>query len=166
MNAASIGQLDRLVFAFFLLTYQIVQAAATWQVPGDGWALMAMGEEQPRPTFFLNLNDEQTPLQQGDELLTVEGLSVKEILARQFRFFEMRAPDWTEGTVLRYTVRRGGQAGARRATAPVSLGQMLVATLRVLPGQTLIQHLSSFFFFGVGLAVFLLARATAPPTRS
>ena len=152
------GSWIALVFALFLLTYQIVQAAATWQVPGDGWIVDGqLNADPPRATFYLNLNDEPTALRHGDELLTVEGLSLKDILTRQFRFFELRAPDWSEGTVLHYTVRRDGQelalAVPQHLFAP---GQLLVATLRVLPGPTLVQLLSSLFFFGVGLAVFLL----------
>jgi hypothetical protein len=152
------GSWIALVFALFLLTYQIVQAAATWQVPGDGWIVDGeLNADPPRATFYLSLNDEPTALRQGDELLTVEGLSLKDILTRQFRFFELRAPDWSEGTVLHYTVRRDGQELALAVPQHLfSPGQLLMATLRVLPGPTLVQLLSSLFFFGVGLAVFLL----------
>ncbi|MBI5565021.1 MAG: hypothetical protein HY870_09005 [Chloroflexi bacterium] len=152
------GSWIALAFALLLLAYTVLQAVSTWQVPGDGWELNGeLRADPPRATFFLSYNDGPTPLQQGDELLSVEGLSLKEILARQFNFFEMHAPDWTEGTVLHYRVRRDGQELALDVPQHLlSPGQLLVATLRVLPGPTLVQLLSSLFFFCVGLAVFLL----------
>ena len=147
-----------LAFALFLLAYNLFQAVLLSQVPGDGWDLNDVpGADPPRAAFFLNFNDGPTPLRQGDELLTVEGLPLKEIQARQFRFFELRTPDWDEGTVLHYTVRRDGQELALDVPQHLfSPGQLLAATLRVLPGPTLVQILSSLFFFSVGLAVFLL----------
>ena len=58
---------------------------------------------------------------------------------------------------MHYTVRRDGQELALDVPQHLfSPGQLLVATLRVLPGPTLVQLLSSLFFFSVGLAVFLL----------
>ena len=152
------GSWIALAFALCLLAYNLLQAVLIWQVPGDGWLVNGeLNADPPRATFYLSLNAEPAALRQGDELLTVEGLSLKDILARQFRFFELRAPAWTEGTVLRYTVRRDGQELALDVPQHrLSPGQLLVATLRVLPGPTLVQLLSSLFFFSVGLAVFLL----------
>jgi hypothetical protein len=152
------GSWIALALALFLLTYAFLQAVSVWQVPGDGWLMNGeLRAEPPRATFYLSLSDGPTPLWQGDELLTVEGLSLKEILARQFRFFELRAPAWIDGTVLRYTVRRDGQELALDVPQHLfSPGQLLVATVRALPGPTTVQLLSSLFFFIVGLAVFLL----------
>jgi hypothetical protein len=152
------GSWIALAFALLLLAYNLFQAVLIWQVPGDGWLVNdELNADPPRVTFYLSLNDRLTALRQGDELLTVEGLPLKDILARQFRFFELRAPAWTEGTVLHYTVRRDGQALALDVPQHLlSPGQLLVATLRVLPGPTLVQLLSSLFFFSVGLVVFLL----------
>jgi hypothetical protein len=152
------GSWIALVLALCLLAYGLIQAVLIWQVPGDGWDLNEVpGADPSRAAFFLNFNDAPTPLRQGDELLTVEGLSWKEIQARQFRFFELRAPAWTEGTILHYTVRRDGQELALAVLQHLfSPGQLLLAALRVMPGPTLIQLLSSLFFFSVGLAVFLL----------
>jgi hypothetical protein len=152
------GSWIALAFALCLLAYNLFQVVLLWQVPGDGWVVNAgLNANPPSATFYLNLNDEPTALRQGDELLAVEGLPLKDMLERRFRFFELRAPDWTEGTVLQYTVRRDGQELALDVVQHrFSPGQLLVATLRALPGPTLIQLLSSLFFFSVGLVVFLL----------
>jgi len=82
---------------------------------------------------------------------------LKEITARQFKFLQVRAPDWTDGTVLHYTVRRDGKELALDVPQHLfSPWQLIAATWRVLPGPTLVQFLATPFFFIVGLVVFFL----------
>ena len=152
------GSWAALAFALFCLLLVFLPSALTWPVPGDGW--LVNGDRQadpPRAYFESNLNEGPTPIQQGDELLTVEGLPLKEIIARQFKFFRVSAPDWGDGTILHYTVRRHGRVVALDVPQHVfSPWQMLVAQWRISPGTTLVTFLASPFFLIVGLMVFFL----------
>jgi hypothetical protein len=152
------GSWAALAFALLCLLLVFVPAALTWPVPGDGWVLRdETRADPPQAYFYLNLNEGPTPIQQGDELLTVEGLPLKEILARQFKFFQVRAPDWGDGTVLHYTVRRDGRVLALNVPQHLfSPWQLLVARWRISPGSSLVQLLTSPFFLIVGLLVFFL----------
>lgn len=147
-----------LALALLVLCLVFIPSALSWSVPGDGWVLNGDRRADPPQEYFeFNLNEGPTPIHQGDELLTVEGLSVEEIVARQFKFFQVRAPDWGNGTILRYTVRRDGQVLALDVPQRVfSPWQLLAAQSRILPGTALVQRLASPFFLIVGLLVFFL----------
>jgi hypothetical protein len=152
------GSWAALLFALFILFMIFFQSVSIWRVPGDGWVLNDDSRADPPQAFFdLNLNTEPTPIQHGDVLLTVEGQGLKEIETRQFRFFEVRAPDWSDGTVLHYTVRRDGKEVAidvrQRLFSP---WQLTLAYWRLMPGPALVQFLATPFFFLVGLVVFFL----------
>lgn len=144
--------------ALFNLLYMLGQAILSWQLPGDGWALNCDPcGASPRIYFMVNLNPGPTPLRAGDELLTVEGLTSREIAARQYKFFQVHAPDWTEGTVLHYTVRREGQEVALEVPQHLfSPWQPTAAQWRAAPGPTTVAFVSSSLFFIVGLVVFFL----------
>jgi hypothetical protein len=152
------GSWAALAFALFVLFLVFFWPVLSWRLPGDGWLLNGDSLADPPQAFFdLNLNAGPTPIQRGDVLLTVEGQALKEVAARQFRFFEVHAPEWGDGTVLHYTVRRDGQEVAldvpQRLFSP---GQLVRAYWRLMPGQALVQFLATPFFFIVGVVVFFL----------
>jgi len=152
------GSWAALAFALFTLLIIFFPSILYWQVPGDGWVLdEGTGAVSTPPTFYLNFNEEPTPIQQGDVLLSVEGLSFDELKARQFRFFELRAPDWEDGAILHYIVLRDGKELALQVPQRLySFTQILAAQWRALPGPTLVQFLTSPFFLIVGVLVFAL----------
>lgn len=152
------GSWIALAFALFNLLDIIGPSILYGRIPNDGWAgnCDPCGVA-PRVYFQKYVGAGPTPLEAGDELLTIEGLTLSEIAARQFKFIEARAPDWTDGIVLHYTVRRNGQELALDVAQHVfSPWDLTVATWRATPGPVTVSWLSSCLFFVVGLAVFFL----------
>jgi hypothetical protein len=147
-----------LSFALILLFYNGIQVWRILQVPSDGW----VWEDDNRTsmleiTFTSQVIGPPSPIQPYDQLISIQGESVADLVGKQFLLKLSPPPDWPDGTVLEYMVEREGQIV--RLAIPVrrySFGELLTAGLRLqgLPG--VLQLAGSTFFFVVGVIVFLL----------
>jgi hypothetical protein len=145
-----------LSFALLLFGTTSILIWQDLQLPIDGWR-WTEDRQSGEITFESQFIGSASPIQENDRLLSVEGIAVAELLAKQFFLQPSPSPDWPDGTLLTYVVDREGETltlaiPVQRYTfaerwSAVELG-------RGLPG--LVQIAGSTFFFVVGVIVFLL----------
>jgi hypothetical protein len=144
-------------FALFLFLYNLITALVSLTWPTDGWTVNINGEVEPASSkledYFLS---EETPLQAGDLVVAINGVSIDQLLDEQHKFFAMQPPDWPDGTLLTYTLLRAGNF--QTVQVPVrtaSFLEYLSLYTRLGPSQ-FIQAAGGIFFFVVSLIVFFL----------
>jgi hypothetical protein len=129
---------------------------AAWRIPSDGW-LLGGESDSDAVIFAANLAGYPSPLQPGDVLLAVEGVPLETLQDRAHAFYALRPPPWPDGAPMRYTVLRDGE----QITVDVPLQRIAPWTYQLALFRTqglvfALQLVSSLFFFGIGVAVFLL----------
>jgi hypothetical protein len=147
-----------LSFALFLFTYTSFQIWLNLQVAGDGWAWLGdIRSAVPEISFTTQVLGSESPLLADDKLISIEGESMANLVARLFVWQQPPPPNWPDGTVLTYLVEREGEIIT--LAVPVfryGFGERLVATLRFQGLPAVVQLVGSLFFFSVGVIVFLL----------
>jgi hypothetical protein len=127
-----------------------------WRIPSDGW-LYSGDAGGSAIVFEANLSDRPSPLRSGDTLIAIEGIESKELADRSHAFYALQSPPWPDGKPMRYTVMRGEHLVTLdvplHRIAPWTYQQGMVRTQGMLQ---VVQLVSSVFFFGIGVAVFLL----------
>lgn len=149
-------------YALLHIGYAVVLSLVVFLTPSDGWYIDsdlvgAPPVSDQRIIFRYNLGSGATPIMPGDELVAIEGLTVVQLADRAFAFYRQRAPDWQDGTLLRYTVRRDGQL--RDLDVPLhrsSPWRWYVNLARLDPATFVVQAAGSLFFFTIGAVVFYL----------
>jgi hypothetical protein len=152
------GSWAALIYALAVGLGSLLLVIGAWRIPSDGWLYDgSLFSAAPAVTFQTNLSGRSSPLQAGDQLIAVEGIALEALADRAHAFYALRPPAWPDGQSMRYTVLRGDQL----LTIDVPLYRIApwtyqLALVRIEGLIYVLQLVSSPFFFGIGLAVFLL----------
>lgn len=145
-------------FAIFIFLYGLVYMIITTNIPTDGWIFEGNILSDP-PSLVLKQSflELPSPIQEGDQLLKVNGLSLEQKRQAQHQFYKLGSPDWPDGTLLQYEVLRDGEhllidVPIRRA----SVWEYYAGYLTLSSNSSLVMVLTGLFFFVIGLIVFLL----------
>ncbi|MGE5223883.1 MAG: hypothetical protein ACM3PY_15705 [Omnitrophica WOR_2 bacterium] len=153
-----LGSWLALAFALFIFAYHAGYSIYSMNLPTDGWVIQQQNRAtSPEITFFPFFLDTPTPIQPGDRLLAVNGVTAEQIEARQHHFFSMSVPDWPDGTLLRYEVQRG--SNLLTLEVPISRQpwwRFFGGLVKAQGSRGVVQVLSSLAFFVIGVLVFLL----------
>lgn len=155
------GSFVALGYAIFMAIFNIGLVLVVGSLPSDGWLIVTSrdlpGEAVEIGPEFLAIGADLRP---GDEVVAVNGESISTIGDRAYDFLNLDPPDWPDGTVLRYEVRRDGimrtiDAPIRRISARdyVSIAW---ESAGARPLQRVVAVAGPLSFFAIGLAVFLL----------
>jgi hypothetical protein len=147
-------------FALFIVAFKLGMSLISLSRPTDGW-LIAGGvvSNPPEISFLRSYFDEPSPIKSGDQLLKVNDQTMEQILQAGHAFLQVEAPDWPDGTLLKYEVLREGErltieVPVRRA----SLWQYYSGSFfgQGVSISNLVMNLTGLLFFIIGLSVFLL----------
>jgi hypothetical protein len=144
-------------FALFLFLYNLGFSILSTTWPTDGWMFGGTSNaEQPEVIFEKNFLGETSPIQVGDELLAVNGQTGKERADAGHAFYRQKAPDWPDGTVLKYTLLREGKI--IEVDVPVRRVSFwgYFKAYRLASASQWVQLFSGLFFLVISLVVFLL----------
>jgi hypothetical protein len=155
------GSFVALGYALLMGLFNIGLIVYTVTLPTDGWYLTTpRGSSSETFEIGFEFAPIGAPLQAGDQVVAVNGEPVSIIADRAFAFYDLTPPNWPDGTILTYDIRRGG--GSLRVDVPI---RRLTAReyLTVMRGadvdsffEWLIGVAGPLSFFVIGLTVFLL----------
>jgi hypothetical protein len=147
-------------FALFMIAVKLGISLIGLSRPTDGW-LTAGGLRSypPEIRFLWSYFDEPSPIKSGDRLLKVYDQPLEQILEAGHAFLQVEAPDWPDGTLLKYEVLREGEQ--LTIDVPIRRASLWYLFTRSLfgQGQSLSNHvmtLTGLLFFIIGLGVFLV----------
>jgi hypothetical protein len=145
-------------FALFIFLYGLVFTIITTNLPTDGWVYEGDRlSDPPSLMFSRSFLDLPSPIQEGDQLLKVNGLSQEQILQAEHEFYNLIPPDWPDGTLIQYEILRDGKHLAiDMPIYRVSSGDFYAGYLKRSSSSDLVMLVTGLFFFVIGLIVFLL----------
>jgi len=149
------GSWIALAYALFIFVYTAAQTVYTMSLPHDGWITFSRVAEAQEVRFEFNALGQPSDLRHGDLLVAVDGKPMTQVYAESLVFSRLRPPNWPDGHILHYTVRRGGEQ--LTVAVPVhyySLLEYQAAFLRWNSASHLAQVVSSLLFFVLGGYVF------------
>ena len=155
------GSFVALGYAVFMAIFNVGFVLAIGSLPSDGWLIVT---SRGLPVEAVEIGPEYldigADLRLGDEVVAVNGEPISTIGDRAYDFLNLDPPDWPDGTVLRYEVRRDGavqiiDAPIRRIGARdyISVAWEFAGAR---PLQRVVAVAGPLSFFAIGLAVFLL----------
>jgi len=157
-RAWSRGSWIALAFALFTFAYNAGLSIYSLMLPTDGWIIdLTRNADKPTVIFMSPFLNTQTPIQKGDILIDVNGLSLEQLVSEQHRFYEMNIPDWAAGTELNYKILRDGQPVS--IEVPISRPgwwQFFTGLVKEQGSSGPVQVLGSLTFFLISLFVFFL----------
>ncbi|MBC8164125.1 MAG: hypothetical protein H7Z42_23185, partial [Roseiflexaceae bacterium] len=155
-NTGAMQRFDRgswaaLIYALAIGLGSLLLVIGVWRIPSDGWSYEGdFYSSTPVITFRNNFSGRPSPLQAGDTLLAVEGVTLEDLADRAHAFATPRPALGPNGTTLRYSVLRGD--------TPLTLDVPLyrsapwtkqLAMVRAQGMVAVLQLFSSPFFFAI-----------------